>query len=99
MASLNRYRDYFDPSTKDGMVMYNAALVDYKSSLEKKICLESLHASTVKSTFKRVSNLFGWDLIMSNVPTTKTETPGADEGDHPVVVTYTSPINLLETHS
>lgn len=100
MFTLNRFREYIDPSSKEGISLMNAAIYDFKSPLqpEERIALDSKDGVRFRETIKRLSNQYGYDYLLKNVPSTRTSTPAADPGDPPTI-TYGGEINLLESYS
>ena len=77
MTTLNRYRDYIDPTSKEGIAMLNAAIYDFKSPLEpsERISFESnKDGLRFRETIKRLANQFGYDYIMKNVHTERSST-------------------------
>lgn len=98
--SLNRYRDYFDPSSKEGIALINNAIYNFQCPLEgaDKISLQSKDAQKLHDTVLRLATQFGYDFMIKNMPTTRVVTPGANPGDPPVI-TFGNRINLLETYA
>ena len=98
--SLNRYREYFDPSSKEGIVLLNNAIYNFQSPLEgaDKIALQSKDAQKLHDTVLRLATQFGYDFMIKNMPTTHVVTPGANPGDPPII-TFADRINLLETYA
>ena len=100
MTSLNRYRDHFDTNSKEGIYLVNAAINDFKCPLpaDELINLRASDAQTFISSVKRLASQYGWDFMLSNVPTVRTVTPAAIPGD-PDVITFGGHINMLEHYS
>ena len=100
MTSINPYRGYYDTSTREGIYLQDAAVNKFINPLETedRIKLCSTDARTFITTIDRISRRFGYDFMITNVPTHRIETPGPNPGD-PVVVTYGDHINMLENFS
>ena len=71
MTSLNRYRDYIDTSTKEGIVLYDNAITNFTSPLEagNGIKLVPKDGPRLIETLNKLANTFGYDYMMKNVPT------------------------------
>ena len=100
MTSINPYRAYYDTSTREGIYLQDAAVNKFVNPLETedRIKLCTADARTFIATIERTSRRFGYDFMITNVPTRRIETPGPNPGD-PVVVTYGDHINMLEHFS
>ena len=96
MTSLNIYRKYFDPSTKEGSSLCNTALNNFKSPLvnNNKITFHPKDSQAFSDTMKNLSNQYGYDYLPQNVPTICTVIDGDNEGD-PQTITFGNYINLL----
>ena len=104
MTSLNRYRDFIDTSTKEGIVLYDNAITNFTSPLEagNGIKLVPKDGPRLIETLNKLANTFGYDYMMKNVPTRRVvTTTAADTPGDPDVVTisYADRINLLENYS
>ena len=101
MASLNRFRQYIDNSSNEGVKLYNSALYDFKNPLDsdKKLSLTPKDAASFVNIVNRLSNQFGYDFMIQNIPTTRTITPGADPAVDPDIITFGGHRNLLESYS
>ena len=95
-TSLNRYRTYIDNNTKEGISLFNAALYSFQNPLEdqEKLTLKPKDAAQLVNIVNRLSNQFGYDFMIQNIPTTRTVTPGANAGD-PDIITFGGHRNLL----
>ena len=100
MASLNIYRKFFDTSTKEGISLYNNAINNFKSPLadNEKITLHPKDSQVFSDIVKSLSNQYGYDFLIQNLPTTRTVINGANVGD-PQTITYGNHINLLEEYA
>ena len=98
--SLSLNREYFDPSSKEGIALLNNAIYNFQSPLEgaDKITLQSKDAQKLHDTVLRLATQFGYDFMIKNMPTTRVVTPGANPGDPPII-TFADRINLLETYA
>jgi TolA-binding protein len=65
---------------------------------DKKLSLTPKDAASLTNIVNRLSNQFGYDFMIQNIPTTRTVTPGANAGD-PDTITFSDHLNLLESYS
>ena len=102
MATLNRFRQYIDPDTKDGLLLIKAATIDFKSPVEKLFTLnpDGLEAERFISAIKETSRTFGYDYLVKNVPGLRVETVvEEDDGTDTTVISYEKHINMLTAFS
>ena len=102
MATLNRFRQYIDPDTKDGLLLIKAATIDFKSPVEKLFTLspDGLEAERFISAIKETSRTFGYDYLVKNVPGLRVETvETADDGTDTTVISYEKHVNMLTAFS
>ena len=100
MTSLNIYRKYFDPSTKERISLYNTAVNNFKSLLadNNTITLHPKDLQVFSDAVKNLSNQYGYDYLTQNVSLTRTVIDGVNEGD-PQTITYLNYINLLDGYT
>ena len=100
MTSINPYRAYYDTSTREGIYLQDTAVNKFVNPLEPedRIKLCTTDARTFIATIERTSRRFGYDFMITNIPTRRIETPGPNPGVH-VVVTYGGHITMLENFS
>ena len=81
MASLNCFRTYIDPSTKDGIPLIKSATIDFKSPMDDLFTPspDKLKAERFISTIKDLSRAFGYDYLVKTVPSMRVETITTDD--------------------
>jgi hypothetical protein len=102
MASLNRYRNYIDPDTKDGILLIKAATIDFKPPVGDSFTLapDKLEAERFISTVKDTSRAYGYDFLIKNVPSERVETTTrADDGTETTTISFNKHINLFDAFS
>ena len=102
MASLNRFRNYIDPSTKDRILLIKSATIDFKSPVDDLFTLspDKLNAERFISTVKDLSRAFGYGYLVKTVPSIRVETiVTADNGTRTTTISYGKHINLFDTFS
>ena len=69
--ALNPYCNYYSPLTKEGAVLFNAAIPDFKSLLENKdrLKLTPKDATKFVETMSALALKFGYHYMLSNVLT------------------------------
>ena len=69
--SLNRYRDYIDTLTKEGILLYDNAITNVLSPLEpdQKISLTPKNAPWLVETLNKLGNTYRFDYMIKNIPT------------------------------